>query len=146
HLVLRSAGPGGASIPPSSHAVSASQRRAVLGLTAMSLLGLSALATVGITSATEPPAPAATANLDVSAKPPPESTAEPLLLNADETLKRGERVSVSRGILYIPPAFKSPDGQFDLLMFFHGNTKLVEESVDVSKLNAVLYTMNLGIG
>ncbi len=51
-----------------------------------------------------------------------------------------------RGLLTLPAAFSSPDGRYDLVIHFHGNTDLVEESYNRLPLNAVVVIMNLGNG
>ena len=65
---------------------------------------------------------------------------------ADRALVRENRSPVAGGLLSIPPAFSSDDGAYDLLIHFHGNTALVEESISSTQLNAVLVQVNLGIG
>jgi hypothetical protein len=65
---------------------------------------------------------------------------------ADAALSREHRSPVAGGLLTLPPAFSSEDGAYDLLIHFHGNTDLVEESVALSGLNAVVVIMNLGVG
>jgi hypothetical protein len=53
-------------------------------------------------------------------------------------------VNLGDGVLYAPPAFTSADGQFDLLIHYHGNTELIERSVDAAKLDAIAYIVNFG--
>lgn len=65
---------------------------------------------------------------------------------ADQALSRDHRSLISGGLLIIPPAFRSPDGVYDLVIHFHGNTELVEESYRVAGLDAVVLTLNLGVG
>lgn len=65
---------------------------------------------------------------------------------ADATLSRKGRSPISGALLTIPPAFASADGEYDLVIHFHGNTDLVEESFAASGLNAVVMILNLGIG
>jgi hypothetical protein len=65
---------------------------------------------------------------------------------ADSNLDRKGRSPVAGGLLFIPPSFSSDDGTYDLVVHFHGNTDAVEESFVISKINAVLITMNLGNG
>ena len=65
---------------------------------------------------------------------------------ADAALVRERRSPVSGGLLTLPPAFHSADGAYDLVIHFHGNTDLVEESFAASGLNAVVIIMNLGTG
>lgn len=65
---------------------------------------------------------------------------------ADEDMKRGLHVGVGDGVLFVPPDFTSEDGRFDLLVHYHGNTELIEESVTAVKLNALVYIINRGEG
>ena len=65
---------------------------------------------------------------------------------ADAHMEKEHRSSAAGGVLTIPPAFQSADGQYDVILHFHGNTDLVEEEFAVSKLNAVVVILNLGIG
>ena len=85
--------------------------------------------------------------------PPPEPTAAPAAAaeapgspRADDKLRRMGHVFVQDGVLHAPESFHSEDGAFDLVVHFHGNTQLVEESVNAAKVNALVYTVNLGIG
>jgi hypothetical protein len=66
--------------------------------------------------------------------------------DADKNLKRDGRSPVAGGVLSIPASFRSGDGAYDLFVFFHGNTNLVEESIGAAKVNAVVLIYNLGIG
>jgi hypothetical protein len=62
------------------------------------------------------------------------------------TLRRG-RAPMSGGVLYIPSAFTAgSDGNYDLVVHFHGNTDLVTESYETAQLDAVVAVLNLGIG
>jgi hypothetical protein len=54
-------------------------------------------------------------------------------------------VKVGPGVLYIPKTFRTDDGGFDLLLHFHGNTRLVEESANEAGLNALVHVSNLGV-
>lgn len=63
---------------------------------------------------------------------------------ADAALARSGRSPVAGGLLMLPPAFSSADGRYDLVIHFHGNTDLVEESYARLPLNAVVVMMNLG--
>jgi len=65
---------------------------------------------------------------------------------ADIKMKRGGRVSMGRGVLYAPPDFASEDGRFDVLIHYHGNTELIEQSVAAAHLNALVLIINLGDG
>jgi hypothetical protein len=66
--------------------------------------------------------------------------------DADAALVRERRSPVSGGLLTLPPSFHSQDGAYDLVVHFHGNTDLVEESFAIAGVNAVVVIMNLGIG
>jgi hypothetical protein len=82
-----------------------------------------------------------------AAPQPTASSAEPAAQGeADKNLVRQGRSPVAGGLLIVPPSFKSADGTFDLVIHFHGNTDLVEESIGAAKVNAVLVIYNLGIG
>jgi hypothetical protein len=83
-----------------------------------------------------PPAPT------VAPTTPPTPTAS----GADAHVKRGTFASVGRGVLYVPTAFSSPDGHFDLVIHYHGNTQLIEASVDAVQLNALVLIVNYGEG
>jgi|GEM_PF-494451 len=65
---------------------------------------------------------------------------------ADVRVRREGHVFVSGGVLHVPESFSSADGTFDLVMHFHGNTQIVEESYNAAKINALIYVVNLGIG
>ncbi len=66
--------------------------------------------------------------------------------DADKNLKRDGRSPVAGGVMSIPASFHSSDGAYDLVVFFHGNTSLVEESFATAKVNTVVLIYNLGIG
>ncbi len=85
-------------------------------------------------------AAAMTATAAPSAAPPP------ALPRADAALDREHRSPVAGGLLTLPPAFHSEDGAYDLVIHFHGNTDLVEESFAIAGVNAVVVIMNLGNG
>jgi hypothetical protein len=112
--------------------------------------GLSAALVVVIAFATAPPekkapvrvkAPTRAAAVEEPSKPeiPPEQ-------RADYKLKREGHVPAGGGVLYVPPSFRSDDGSFDLIVHFHGNTQLVEESVGAAKINALVLVINAGTG
>jgi hypothetical protein len=65
---------------------------------------------------------------------------------ADAALVHKGRSPLAGGLLTLPPAFASADGKYDLVIHFHGNTDLVEESFARTPLNAVVVIMNLGTG
>lgn len=70
----------------------------------------------------------------------------PTLPRADASLSREHRSPVAGGLLTLPPSFHSDDGAYDLIIHFHGNTDLVEESFTLAGVNAVVVIMNLGTG
>lgn len=65
---------------------------------------------------------------------------------ADARLDRKGRSPIAGGLLFIPPAFRSEDGAYDLVIHFHGNTDVVEESFGLAGVNAVVVATNLGNG
>jgi len=89
-----------------------------------------------------PAAPAPT--FEVTPDPP--AAAQPPLVRADEGLDRRGRTAFSDGYLALTPDFASADGVYDLILHFHGNTELVEQSLAYVHLGAVLVPQNLGVG
>lgn len=75
-----------------------------------------------------------------------QSNASQTAERADASMKRGSHIGLERGVLYAPPSFESADGQFDLVLHFHGNHDLVEQSVAAAKLNALAAIINVGDG
>jgi hypothetical protein len=73
-------------------------------------------------------------------------SASATVARADALLKRGRHVRVADGVLYVPTSFASEDGAFDLIMHFHGNTDVVEQSVAAASVNALVHVTNLGDG
>lgn len=65
---------------------------------------------------------------------------------ADADLDRASLNPLSNGFVILPPSFTSEDGAYDLVVHFHGHTKLVEESFTHAGVNAVLAVVNLGVG
>lgn len=65
---------------------------------------------------------------------------------ADADLDRTSLNPLSNGFVILPPSFTSEDGAYDLVVHFHGHTKLVEESFTQAGVNAVLAVVNLGVG
>jgi len=125
--------------------------RGVLIAGAAVAFAVSATATGILASATgaEPErAPARVASVQQAPAPSvtPEKREIPPEQRADYKLKRDGRSPVGGGVLTVSPSFRSDDGAFDLIMHFHGNTQLVEESVGAAKLNALVYVVNLGTG
>ena len=83
---------------------------------------------------------------EANTKPASKSQASLKAERADANMKRGVHIGLERGVLYAPLSFESADGQFDLFLHFHGNTDLVEKSVDAAKLNALAAIVNVGDG
>lgn len=79
--------------------------------------------------------------LDRSAEPSEPEPSEP-----EPRLRRDGHVSIPGGILVLPDSFQPKDGQYDLLIHFHGNTAVVRESAEVAGLDAAVAIINLGIG
>ena len=76
---------------------------------------------------------------------PPPAPEEPLPPKAVDVASRVRRqIWVSPGVLFIPPSFEPTEDGFDVLLHFHGNTVLVQESVEASGLNALVLITNLG--
>jgi hypothetical protein len=96
--------------------------------------------------AAEPPAPPAPA---APAAPPPDDAPvppPPPPPRADEKLQREGRSAFADGYLTLLPGFSAPDGTYDVVLHFHGNTQLVEESLAHARINAVFAPQNLGAG
>lgn len=70
----------------------------------------------------------------------------PSAARADARLKREGYSAIPGGVLYTPSTLHSADGAYDLLLHFHGNTRVVEESVRIAGLDAVVAIVNLGVG
>lgn len=95
----------------------------------------SALPVVSATAAAE-----VTPSSQIAAsKPPPPA-------RADEKLDRKGHTAFAGGYLAITPDFTSADGTYDLVIHFHGNTELVEQSLAYAKIGAVFVPQNLGLG
>lgn len=125
-------------------ALSRPARRALIGGVASSLV-LGAAIMGGVAAATGGPSEL----MRAEHMPPPKLPPKPELppeKRADSKLKREGHVFVNGGLLHVPPGFRSDDGAFDLYMHFHGNTKLVEESVAAAGVNAIVYIVNAGNG
>lgn len=120
------------------------------------LLALVILATVGLgrrpSASAPPPAPAPSASASASTSIPPETAAPAAIAprepepRADEKLDRRGRTAFAGGYLALTPDFASPDGVYDLVLHFHGNTELVLESLAHQRINAVFVPQNFGVG
>jgi hypothetical protein len=60
--------------------------------------------------------------------------------------ERGTRVASMGSVVYLPHALALVDGGFDLVLHFHGDTRTAEDQLDAAGLDAVLSTVNLGVG
>jgi hypothetical protein len=78
--------------------------------------------------------------------PLPTPAEAPPLPRADEALDRRGRSAFSGGYLALTPDFSAPDGVYDVIIHFHGNTELVEQSLAYAHLGAVFVPQNLGVG
>jgi len=56
------------------------------------------------------------------------------------------RSTMPGGFLHLPPTFTSTDGSYDLVLHFHGNVGLVEESFAVAGIDAAVVILNAGLG
>ncbi|MBI5532272.1 MAG: hypothetical protein HY898_06140 [Deltaproteobacteria bacterium] len=81
-----------------------------------------------------------------SASAPAEVASAPAGPAADEKLRRERPSGIKGGVLLIPSTFSSANGEYDLVLHFHGDVKIVLESVEAAKVNAVLGVINLGVG
>ncbi|MBI4953078.1 MAG: hypothetical protein HY908_13675, partial [Myxococcales bacterium] len=61
-------------------------------------------------------------------------------------LRREGRSPIVGYLLTLPPSFASADGSYDLVVHFHGNPDVVEESCAVAGLNAAVVLVNAGNG
>lgn len=86
-----------------------------------------------------PVEPAQSASQLLPVEPPPS-------VRADAKLRRDGYSTIRGGVLYIPETFSSKDGDYDLLIHFHGNVKVIVESAEVAQVNALVAVVNLGVG
>jgi hypothetical protein len=56
------------------------------------------------------------------------------------------RATYGRTTLYLPPFFHATDGRYDLLVHFHGMSRIQEDNVLLAHLNAAVVTVNVGMG
>jgi hypothetical protein len=80
--------------------------------------------------------------------PTPAAKLEPKPLDgpADARVRRKGYETIHGGLVFVPESFSSTDGAYDLVIHFHGNVKVVLESLEVARVNAVVAIINLGIG
>ncbi len=86
-------------------------------------------------------------HVDVTPPPKPEvvasrEEAEPL----DPKRTPAERAFMQWGVLSVPSHFQVVDGGYDLVIHFHGGQALQEENFDRTRINALVVSVNLGIG
>jgi len=67
-------------------------------------------------------------------------------VRADASLRREGKSPIAGGFLSLPPSFASESGDYDLVVHFHGNADLVEESYKLAGINAAVLILNYGIG
>jgi hypothetical protein len=84
------------------------------------------------------PGPSAAA---ASSAPPPV-----VAPRADAAFDRRGHTAFAGGYLAVTPDFASADGVYDVVIHFHGNTELVEQSFAHAKINAVFIPQNWGLG
>jgi hypothetical protein len=107
---------------------------------------VAAVLTYGMSEATARLAVEVLPRLDVDV-PERHKRPENKLIRADSHLVHPDQhMRVGPGVLYVPPNFHSTDGSFDVVLHFHGNTQLVEESVAEAGINALVHVTNLGLG
>jgi hypothetical protein len=56
------------------------------------------------------------------------------------------RVYMGWAVLSVPSWFEPVDGRYDLILHFHGGPQLQEENLEQARINAVVVSVNLGIG
>lgn len=128
------------------------RRRAGEALVAALALALGLVLAAGRTTSAPPPSPPRSAQAAAIAEErAPEPAAAPLptappVARADAKLDRAGRTAFAGGYLSILPDFASADGVYDLAIFFHGNTELVEQSLAYARIGAVFVPQNLGPG
>jgi hypothetical protein len=72
----------------------------------------------------------------------PREEAEPLVGKPPAA----QRAYMGWGVVSVPSFFQVEDGQYDLVIHFHGGQHLQEENFERIKLNAIVVSVNLGIG
>lgn len=91
--------------------------------------------------------PVITVDLASLARPSePKPVVERALPRADRDVRHEGYAPIPGGVLYLPSSFSSQDGAYDLLLHFHGNTRLVVESAEHAGLNAAVAIVNWGAG
>jgi hypothetical protein len=113
------------------------QRRSVLGATIFSTAVLGSLLTTGAACA------------DRSARTNTAHTPHHAVAVApkhEAPPAAPQRVYMGWGVLSIPSYFTPVDGKYDLILHFHGGAQLQEENLDRVHMNAIVVSVNLGVG
>jgi hypothetical protein len=94
------------------------------------------MATPGVSTAHSTPPPAASADIGPREEPETPNPKPP----------PAHRAYMKWGVLSVPSHFEVVDGGYDLIIHFHGGQQLQEENLDRCKINALIVSVNLGIG
>src|SRR5262249_4011445 len=133
------------------------RRRLVFGFALLSLLVGGALGLAGaprpaegeaLAAGIELPPPPAPDPVPVPVAPSPAEPRRPGIRPAprpDAHLNREGYGHIPGGIVFVPSTFSSDDGEYDLYLHFHGNTRVVLESAEHAGLNAIVAVVNLGV-
>jgi hypothetical protein len=62
-----------------------------------------------------------------------------------EHINNERHIPVSGGVMHLPSTFHPRAGGYDLIVHFHGDVKIVKESVEHAGVNAAVAIINLGI-
>jgi len=102
------------------------------------------------------PAPSATASAAASVDAPAEISTSPAASSGEPAHEApppeagGKRhwgyTKFPGGVLMVPWSYTADDGTYDLLIHFHGQPRIVRESVERANLNALVAVVNLGEG
>ncbi len=109
-----------------------------LAIFARAATALALTATSVITSAV--PAMAAPARTYPTSEAPEASATDAAIENA-----RGKHVFFGCCMMYVPKNFKPINGNYDLVLFFHGRPQIVEDTIDEANVNAIVVSINFGI-
>jgi hypothetical protein len=72
----------------------------------------------------------------------PESTPDDAAVES----ARGKHVFFGCCMMYVPKNFKPVNESYDLVLFFHGRPQIVEDTIDEADVNAIVVSINFGIG
>ncbi len=123
------------------------------------MLGIAALGLALISGGASPVATASraaallvanvTASAPTEAPDPPDTQAIPIRIEGDApSLSAAKPTELNLGfaLMHIPAGFSTDNGDYDLVIHFHGAPTTVEPAFDATGIPAVLVIMNLGIG